>query len=194
MSKKALFSFLAVAAVGFVIYFTVSSEIHRLQLQTSEQKQKIVNNITPMQITSPAFGSNGNIPQKYTCEGQGVNPPLLFKDVPEGTQSLALIVDDPDAPTTTWVHWLVWNIDVTTKGIAENSVPAEAIEGVTDFGQKGYGAPCPPTGRHGYAFKLYALETKLNISSFSDKPVLEKAMEGHVLAKAELVGFYKKAY
>lgn len=147
-----------------------------------------------MQIISPAFSSNGDIPQKYTCEGQGVNPTLLFKDVPEQAKTLVLIVDDPDASTTTWVHWLVWNIDVETKGIAENSVPPEAIEGVTDFGQKGYGAPCPPTGRHGYVFKLYALDTKLNISSFSDKPVLEKAMEGYVLAKAELIGFYKKAY
>lgn len=192
MSNKAFFSFLAVVAVGLVIFLTVSSQINKLQKQTSNQKQDILSNIAPMQLSSSAFSSNGNIPRKYTCEGDGINPPLLFKDVPEGAKTLAVIVDDPDAPTSTWVHWLVWNIDASTKGIAENMVPSEAIQGVTDFGQRQYGGPCPPSGMHHYSFRLYALDTGLNLSSFANKAALEKAMEGHILARAELIGLYKK--
>ncbi len=145
-----------------------------------------------MQITSLAFSNNGEIPAKYTCDGDGVNPPLEFKAVPPETKSLALVVHDPDAPKGDWVHWLVWNINPTTSGIAENSVPAEALQGVTDFGQKQYGGPCPPSGTHHYVFKLYALDSKLDISTFSDRTALEQALAPHILTQAELVGLYSK--
>lgn len=195
MNKKALFSFLVVAAVSLVIYFTISSDVSRLQSQTNNKKETIINTISPMLLSSPAFDNNCDIPLKYTCEGENINPPLVFKDVPKEAKSLALVVDDPDAPQGDWVHWLVWNMDsTTTTGIAEHSVPPEAIQGMTDFGQQQYGGPCPPIGIHHYYFKLYALDIKLNISSFSDKTALEKAMENHILAKAELIGTYKKIH
>lgn len=194
MNKKALFSFLVVAAVSLVIYFTISSEVGRLQSQTSNKKEIIINNISSMFLSSPAFDNNGSIPLKYTCEGENINPPLVFKDVPKEAKSLALVVDDPDAAQGDWVHWLVWNINPTIETVAEHSVPPEALEGVTDFGQKQYGGPCPPSGVHHYHFKLYALDVVLNISTFSDKAALEKAMENHILAKAEIVGTYRKVH
>ena len=192
MGKKGLFSFIAVVGIGLVIYFAVSKEINRLGEQTNSNKESYISNTASMQITSPAFESNGQIPEKYTCEGDGVNPPLQFKDVPPEAKSLALIIDDPDAPSTTWVHWLVWNISPGTTEIPENSFPPEAIQGMTDFGQQQYGAPCPPTGSHRYFFKLYALDSKLSLSSFSDKAALEKAILPRLLTKAELVGLYQR--
>lgn len=107
-------------------------------------------------------------------------------------QSLVLIMDDPDAPAGTWVHWMVWNIDPKINEITEDNVPQGAIEGVTSFGQTGYGGPCPHSGRHRYFFKLYALDTKINLSLGADKSQLEKAMNGHILAQSELVGLYQR--
>lgn len=192
MGKKGLFSFIAVAGIGLIIFFVVSREINRLGQQTNSNRESYISNTASMQITSPAFEQNGQIPEKYTCEGEGVNPPLQFKDVPPEARSLVLIVDDPDAPSTTWVHWLVWNISPGAAGIVENSVPPEAMQGLTDFGQQQYGAPCPPSGSHRYFFKLYALDSKLSISSFSDKAALEKAIEARMLTKAELIGLYQR--
>lgn len=145
-----------------------------------------------MKITSPAFKNNEFIPPQYTCDGQDVNPPLAISEVPENAQSLVLIMDDPDAPAGTWVHWTVWNIDPKTTEIAENSVPPGAIEGMTDFGRSGYGGPCPPSGSHRYFFKLYALDIKLELSPEAKKEEVEKAMENHILAKAELIGLYQR--
>ncbi|TRZ64179.1 MAG: YbhB/YbcL family Raf kinase inhibitor-like protein [Spirochaetia bacterium] len=145
-----------------------------------------------MIITSPTFQHNSLIPSKYTCDGDNVNPPLEIKDVPRGTKSLALIVDDPDAPGGTWIHWIVWNIDPKTVQIPENSVPDKATEGQTSFGDLGYGGPCPPSGIHHYFFKLYTLDIILSISSQADKTALEKVMEGHILDKAELIGLYSR--
>ncbi len=150
--------------------------------------------VKPMEITSPVFTNNQSIPNKYTCEGDGVNPPLEFKNVPKEAASLALIVDDPDAPSGTWVHWTLWNIDPTTTAILENSIPFKAIAGQTSSGQNVYGGPCPPSGTHRYFFKLYALDAKLSLSSFSLKEDLEKAMAGHMISQAELVGLYAKTF
>lgn len=145
-----------------------------------------------MQITSSVFQHNQPIPTKYTCDGENINPPLTFSDVPAQAKSLVLINDDPDALAGTWVHWTVWNIPPTTTAISENSVPQGAVEGVTSFRKPGYGGPCPPSGTHRYFFKLYALDTTLSLGPSATKQDLEKAMEGHILAKAEFIGLYSR--
>ncbi len=145
-----------------------------------------------LKISSPAFQNNGSIPSKYTCDGANVNPPLKIENVPAGTKSLALIVDDPDAPRGIWVHWVVWNIDPKIGEIRENTVPKGSIQGVNDFEKHDYGGPCPPSGTHRYFFKVYALDTLLNFSSDAGKAGLEKAMQGRILAQAQIVGLYKR--
>jgi len=142
-----------------------------------------------MKITSPEFEHNKSIPSKFTCEGQDINPTLVIEGIPEGAKSLALIMDDPDAPMGTWVHWVVFDIPVVSK-IAENSVPGKL--GITNSGKKDYHGPCPPSGTHRYFFKIYALDTLLNLKEGISKGALEKAMQGHILDKAELIGLYKK--
>jgi len=145
-----------------------------------------------MKIESPAFENNQSIPSKYTCDGENVNPPLKISHAPKGAKSLVLVFDDPDAPAGTWVHWTIWNIDPQTEEIAEANVPQEAVEGITSFGKSGYGGPCPPSGTHRYFFKLYALDTVLNLDSSAGVSDMEKAMKGHVLDKAELMGLYER--
>lgn len=147
---------------------------------------------TNMKLTSSAFENNAKIPPRYTCDGQNFNPPLGISEVPENVKSMALIIDDPDAPSGTWVHWTLWNINVDTKEIPENTVPAGAIEGVTSFGKNGYGGPCPPTGTHRYFFKLYALDTELSLPSSTKIGDLEEAMKGHILDQTQLVGLYSR--
>ena len=142
-----------------------------------------------LHITSPAFEKNGFVPSKYTCDGADVNPPLKIKDVPKGTESLVLIVDDPDAPMGTWDHWIVWNIP-PTEAIDEDSVPG--IEGMNDFNRHSYGGPCPPSGTHRYFFKVYALDTSLHLDSNARKEDVERAMEAHILAEGEIVGRYSR--
>lgn len=145
-----------------------------------------------MRITSPAFSHNQTIPNKYTCDGEDINPPLVFQDVPEEAQSLVLIVEDPDAPGKVWVHWVVFNISPHAKGIGEDSVPEGSIEGVTDFGHAGYGGPCPPSGPHRYFFRLYALDTILDANEDITKQELEQMIEPHIVEKAELLGLYTR--
>ncbi len=140
-------------------------------------------------ITSPVFENNGFIPAKYTFDGEDVNPPLKIEDIPEETQSLVLIVDDPDAPMGTWDHWVVWNIPPTDK-IEENSVPG--TEGLNDFNRHSYGGPCPPSGTHRYFFKVYALDTKLYLDPNSRKKDVERSMEQHILARGEILGRYSR--
>ncbi|HAK61204.1 MAG TPA: YbhB/YbcL family Raf kinase inhibitor-like protein [Nitrospiraceae bacterium] len=141
-------------------------------------------------ISSTAFKPGGPIPSKYTCDGPNVNPLLVIEGVPANAQSLALIMDDPDAPGATWVHWVVWNIQPATKAIREDTVPPEASQGVNDFQNPGYGGPCPPSGTHRYFFRLYALNTSLDLGPDTTRAGLEDAMEGHILDQAELVGRY----
>ncbi|MGD0329323.1 MAG: YbhB/YbcL family Raf kinase inhibitor-like protein [Nitrososphaeria archaeon] len=141
-------------------------------------------------ISSSAFQNNGRIPKKYTCDGEDVNPPLKIEGVPENAKSLALIVDDPDAPMGTWVHWVVWDISNVSE-IKENSVPG--IEGENSFGRHKYGGPCPPSGTHRYFFKVYALDTWLNIPAKSKKKDVEGSLEGHILAKGEMIGLYSRS-
>lgn len=145
-----------------------------------------------MKITSSAFEHNSRIPQKYTCDGENINPPLSFSDIPPNTKSLTLIMDDPDAPTKTWVHWIVYNIGSQTSEVKENSVPQNGIEGVTDFGNKGYGGPCPPSGTHRYFFKLYALDSMIDLPEGANKKMLEEKIHRQIIDKAELVGLYKR--
>ncbi|MBI4080451.1 MAG: YbhB/YbcL family Raf kinase inhibitor-like protein [Candidatus Levybacteria bacterium] len=153
-----------------------------------------------MKINSSAFEHNSPIPAKYTCQGEDVNPPLQFTDVPKESKSLALIVDDPDAmpagmqaPSKTWVHWVVYNIPPSVTTVGENSEPKGGTQADTDFGKDSYGGPCPPSGVHRYFFKLYALDTTLDLPEFADKAMLEEAMKGHVLEQAELMGLYQKS-
>lgn len=147
----------------------------------------------PLSLISPVFTHNAPIPAQYTCDGVNVSPPLAISGVPAATKSLVLISDDPDAPMGTWVHWLLWNIDPQTQEIAEGKVPPRSVEGTTSWGKPGYGGPCPPSGTHRYFFKLYALDTPLDLLSSADKTRLETAMERHVLAQTELIGLYQRS-
>jgi Raf kinase inhibitor-like YbhB/YbcL family protein len=153
-------------------------------------------------LSSPAFGPNSAIPAKYTCEGSDVSPALAWSGAPAGTKSFALVVDDPDAPDPrapkmTWVHWVLYDIPASAKGVPEavqkKDLPAGTREGLNDWKRTGHGGPCPPIGRHRYFFKLYALDAVLPDLGNPTKGQLEKAMQGHVLAQAELIGTYEKA-
>ncbi len=154
-----------------------------------------------MEITSPAFPPNGEIPPQFTCEGQDLSPALTWSGVPTRAKSLAIVVDDPDAPDPnapkmTWVHWVLYNLPVSATGLPESvkskDLPKGALEGKNDWKRTGYGGPCPPIGRHRYYFNLYALDTVLPDLNEPTKAQLEKAMEGHVLAAAEMIGTYQK--
>jgi Raf kinase inhibitor-like YbhB/YbcL family protein len=144
-------------------------------------------------ISSRAFKPAGRIPEKYTCDGEDMSPPLSISSVPVDARSLALVVDDPDAPAGTWVHWVVWNIPPTAKEIPENSLPPGTEQGLNDFRRREYGGPCPPSGTHRYFFKVYALDAALDLKTGSNKTALEHAMKGHILAQAELVGLYRRS-
>jgi len=144
-----------------------------------------------MKLTSNAFQNNEKIPDKYTCKGENINPELAVKDIPAGTKSLALIMDDPDAPRGTWDHWILFNIKPTGT-IKENSVPEGASQGKNSAGKNEYSGPCPPSGTHRYIFKLYALDTELKIDENADKKAVENAMKGHILAETKLTGLYSK--
>jgi Raf kinase inhibitor-like YbhB/YbcL family protein len=143
-----------------------------------------------MDLSSPDFQHNGMIPTEFTCQGKKYNPTLEIKNVPPGTKSLALIVDDPDAPGKIFVHWVLFNIAPTTTKINKNSSVGK--EGINDGRKKGYFPPCPPSGTHRYFFKLYALDIEINLPDGVTKDKLEIAMQGHVISKAELIGLYKK--
>ncbi|NOU28432.1 MAG: YbhB/YbcL family Raf kinase inhibitor-like protein [Polyangiaceae bacterium] len=151
-------------------------------------------------LTSPSFAHEAEIPTKHTCEGADVSPPLVWAGLPAGTKSLALIVDDPDAPDPkapqrVFVHWVVYDLPPSAKGLAEGAstqLPPSALQGKNDWKVRGYRGPCPPIGRHRYVHKLYALDTVLPDLGEPDKGALERAMEGHVIAQAVLIGTYEK--
>jgi Raf kinase inhibitor-like YbhB/YbcL family protein len=155
-----------------------------------------------IKVTSPAFQAGGPIPSKYTCEGQDISPPLAWSGAPAATKSLALIVDDPDAPDPAkpqrvYVHWVVYNISGTTTSLPENAsktgLPKSALQGKNDWGKPEYGGPCPPIGRHRYFLKLYALDAELTGLSSPTKADVERAMQGHVIDSGEVIGTYQKA-
>jgi len=152
-------------------------------------------------LTSSAFNHNGSIPRLHTCQGKDISAPLTWSGLPEGTKSLALIVDDPDAPDPaapklTWVHWALYNIPPSATGLKQaaqkSDLPKGTLEGLNDWGRTGYGGPCPPIGRHRYFHKLYALDTVLPDLHQPTKARLEQAMKGHVIEQFELIGTYKK--
>ena len=152
-----------------------------------------------MHLTSTTFSHQHAIPERCTCEGADVSPALAWSDAPPNTQSFVLIVDDPDAPDpaaprTTWVHWVLFNVPASCRGIAEGAgdLPAGSGQGLNDWRRTGYGGPCPPIGRHRYFHKLYALDTTLAPHGHPTKRDVERAMHGHVLAQAELIGTYQK--
>ncbi|WER50158.1 YbhB/YbcL family Raf kinase inhibitor-like protein [Cupriavidus sp. WKF15] len=155
----------------------------------------------PLALTSSAFAHGDEIPARFTCEGADASPPLAWSGMPAGTASLALIVDDPDAPDPaaprqTWVHWVLYNLppqaSALAQGVRREELPPGAREGLNDWHRTGYGGPCPPIGRHRYFLKLYALDVALPELGMPDKAALERAMQGHILAQAELLGTYRK--
>jgi len=152
-----------------------------------------------MRMTSTVFSNQGAIPTLYTCEGKDISPPLMWTDVPAGAKSLALIIDDPDAPDPdapkmTWVHWVLYNLPAVNGGLSEGikTLPAGTKEGLNDWKRTGYGGPCPPIGRHRYFHKLYALDTILPDLKQPTKVKLEQAMKGHIIREAQLMGTYRK--
>jgi len=150
-----------------------------------------------IKITSPAFEDGGMIPSKYTCDGEDISPPLQWEAVPDGTASIAIISDDPDAPVGTWVHWVLFNLPPDTKELKENFPDDETLadgtrQGITDFGATGYGGPCPPSGTHRYFFKIYALDKQIDVAAIVDKAQLLQEMEGHIIGQGQLIGKYQR--
>ncbi len=148
-------------------------------------------------LTSPVFKHNGKIPAKYTCDGENISPALAWSNTPKGTKSFVLIVDDPDAPGKTWVHWLLFNIQASTTMLPEKIEKGSFISGENDFyhmkgGVFQYGGPCPPSGTHHYHFTIYALDTKLDLTKDHDKAAVVQAMDGHILAQTTLIGTYQR--
>jgi len=179
---------LAIAALCFALG---AVPMNSAMAATTEKK--------PMQLTSVAFTEGGPIPAKYTCDGKNVSPPLKWSGVPENAKALVLIVDDPDAPSGTWVHWVLYGLPPTATALAEDVTqsqytPAGARHGLNDFRRLGYGGPCPPPGKpHRYFFKLYALDAALDLKPGLTNKDVERAIEQHVLAQAQLMGTYKRA-
>jgi len=145
-----------------------------------------------LQLTSPAWADGGVIPQTYTCDGEDMSPPLEINNVPVGAKSLALVVDDPDAPSGSFIHWLVWNIKPSAKSLMEGKIPAEASAGSSSFGRVGYGGPCPPEGDHRYIFKLLALNLELDLPASTTIKEFNQAIAGHVIEEATLTGTYRR--
>jgi Raf kinase inhibitor-like YbhB/YbcL family protein len=153
--------------------------------------------MSSIRVSSTAFREGELIPRKYTCDGNDLTPPLSWSSLPAGTKSVALICDDPDAPAGMWVHWVIFNIPATEKGLAEGvtsagGLPAGSKQGINDFHKMDYGGPCPPGGTHRYFFKVYALDTVLALSEGASKGQLLKAMEGHILDQGQLMGKYSR--
>jgi len=142
-----------------------------------------------LKVFSTVFSHNGHLPPEYTCDGKDINPPIEVSDIPDGTRTLALIMEDPDAPRGTFDHWIVWNIP-PNEAIAEETNPG--ISGLNDFGKTGYGGPCPPSGVHRYFFRVFALDVKLDLPAGTDKQTLLDAMHGHILATGEIMGLYQR--
>ncbi len=171
-----------------IIYILLFLLVFPLSELTSKEAEKT----GILKISSPAFENNKSIPKKYTCDGANVNPPLKIESVPQEAKSLALIFDDKDAPRGTYVHWILWDINPAIQEIKESTVPEGALQGMNDFKKNHYGGPCPPSRGHRYVFKVYALDVRLNLDPKSTKADLEKAMEGHVIGRGDLMGVFKR--
>jgi len=168
-------------------------------LTTATNSSQSKTKVKTMKLESSAFKANGFIPGKYTCDGEDISPPLSWDEPPSGTQSLALIVDDPDAPGGIFVHWVLYDIPGTVRQLtaeiaAVSTLPNGGIQGKNDFGKFGYGGPCPPSGTHRYFFKLYALDKKLGLEPGATKAQIVAAMDGHILAIAQLIGRYQRQH
>ncbi|MDH5533236.1 MAG: YbhB/YbcL family Raf kinase inhibitor-like protein [Candidatus Pacebacteria bacterium] len=186
MKKSYISLILIIVIISSIIFLLINNQNKKVNNQIKSNQGET------MKLTSNAFINQGNIPTKYTCDGENINPPLQFSEIPKETKSLVLIVDDPDAPVGDWVHWLVWNIDPNTTELEENSLPGGSIQGITDFKENKYGGPCPHSGTHRYQFKLYALDTTLDLSSDTTKKVLEQTIEAHIIDQTMLEGVYKR--
>jgi Raf kinase inhibitor-like YbhB/YbcL family protein len=156
----------------------------------SRPRERVTPSTGAVLLTSPAFADNGEIPRKYTCDGESASPPLRIANVPSVAKTLALIVEDPDAPGGTFTHWVVWNMKADRLLVDEGHPPDGAEEGTNDFGRRGWGAPCPPGGEHRYVFHVYALDGR--VSSGPTRAELEKAMKGRVVGEGRLVGRYRR--
>lgn len=185
--KKLLFLALSILVIVLtVIIFVFSKKSNKI----TEDANSTTN--STMKISSSAFKDSDQIPAKYTCDGDNINPPLSFSEVPQEAKSLALIVDDPDSPSGTWTHWIIWNISPDTKEIKEASTPDGSIEGINSFSEIKYGGPCPGQGKHHYLFKLYALDSIANLQKGAQKSQLEEEIGKHKIAEAELTGVYER--
>ena len=181
--------------IGFICHFSVAAED---KIPQSEKEKKM----TVLTLTSESFIQNGMIPIRHTCDGQDTSPELSWTEIPVGTKSLVLIVDDPDAPDPaepkmTWVHWVLYNmppdVNSLSEGVSVESLPSGTLEGINDWERTGYGGPCPPIGTHRYYHKLYAVDTILPDLKQPTKAVLEEAMQGHVIEHFELIGLYQRS-
>ena len=181
------FILIILATIGFSILFFILKNKTIQPFDHSTFQPKGGN----MKLTTD-FEHNGNIPSKYTCDGEDLAPELIISEVPKETKELVLIVDDPDAPMGTWVHWLVYNLPASTTKIDAKNLPTGSKEGITDFGRIGWGGPCPPNGQHRYFFKLYALDKNLDLPAGVTKPQLEHAIKDNIIEKTELIGLYKR--
>jgi Raf kinase inhibitor-like YbhB/YbcL family protein len=178
-----------IASILYILILILTSTACTLDNRQEVQEIKLELEI---RLISSAFTDGEMIPKKYTCDAENVSPPLSWSDIPEGTESLALIVDDPDAPAGTWVHWILYDIPADQNGLSEG-VQGVGIEGTNNFGDIGYGGPCPPKGpAHRYFFKIYTLATTLELDAGESKENLERAMEGHILAQGQLMGQYQR--
>ena len=173
----------------FLVLFSIGCSQQIIEKEKTETN--IETEVFSMKLISTAFKHNQAIPPEFTCDGDDVSPPLEISDVPKNAQSLALVMDDPDAPVGTWDHWVAFNIPPGTKNIPKGTEP-EGIAGKNSWPRLGYGGPCPPSGTHRYFFKLYALDVELGLDKGATKKELENEMQGHILAKAELMGTYKR--
>ncbi|TBR11474.1 MAG: YbhB/YbcL family Raf kinase inhibitor-like protein [Candidatus Nitrosotenuis sp.] len=182
---------LVVFLVAFSILFGMISAAQNSAFAQETITAKSNTSKMVMKISSMAFANNGKIPKKYTCDGTGVSPPLKISSVPKNAKSLALILDDPDAPKGTFTHWVIWGISPKKTQFAESDKKG-FVDGTTSVGKPGYFAPCPPSGVHRYVFKLFALDSQVDISTKSKKQELVATMQNHIIQTATLVGKYSR--
>lgn len=180
-----IISFLAFALIILFIFY-------QLKFFPAQKSILLTNISTNMKLTSPDFPPNTSIPSDFTCDGDNKLPTLLITGVPTSTQSLALIVDDPDSPSGNWAHWLIWNLPPDTQELSADNLPSQAVEGKNDFGNNNYGGPCPGQGEHRYQFKLYALSRQLTLPTGASKAELEAELTKYLLDQTLLVGKYQK--